>query len=319
MNLITDKKRPVVLIDCRDYRVDNITKVLQTAVDYLGGFKEYIAPGERVLIKPNLLAAYPPEASVTTHPSVVEAVVRHILYCGGQPFIGDSPAFGDLYDVAEKTGVMAICMKYGIPLIPFSNPVQVSTKDPWLKKIYIDKAVLEADRIINVPKLKTHVQVGFTGAVKNLFGCMPGKRKALWHFKAGDEDFRFGRLLLEIYRVVGPILHVVDGITIMEGNGPAQGIPKSLGLIGVSQDGLFLDRTLCDIIGLQVFSSEIFLTLSRYYNQSIDIREIKILGKPIQAFKGQNILLPSREPIRFDLIRILLSVLKHLKKKVVAK
>jgi len=306
----------VVLLNCKTYKVDEVTAILRKGGELLGGFKRFISPGDRVLIKPNLLAPYPPEASVTTHPSVIEGIIRHVLACGGQPFIGDSPAFGDVYTVAERAGIGPLCDKYGIPLVPFTEPVEVNVEDPWLKKIYIDKMVLEADVIINVPKLKTHVQVGFTGAVKNLFGCIPGKRKALWHFRAGDDDFRFGRLLIEIYRKIKPALNVIDGIVMMEGNGPAQGDPKPLGLIALSEDGLLLDRVICEIIGIQAFSTEIFSTLARYYNQPIDFREIDIAGDPVEYFKDQNIRLPVPEPIKFDILRIIISVLKHLKKKI---
>ena len=306
----------VVLLNCDTYKVDHVTTILRKGGEYLGGFSRFISPGDRVLIKPNLLAPYPPESAVTTHPSVIEGIIRHVLASGGQPFIGDSPAFGDVYTVAEKAGIAPLCDKYGIPLVPFTEPVEVSIQDPWLKKIYVDKIVLEADVIINVPKLKTHVQVGFTGAVKNLFGCIPGKRKALWHFKAGDEDHRFGRLLIETYKKIKPALNIIDGIVMMDGNGPAQGDPRPLGLVALSEDAFLLDRVICEIIGVPLFSTEVFSTLARYYNKPIDIRGITITGDPIELFKGHDIKLPVPEPIKFDIMRIIISVLKHLKKKI---
>ena len=306
---------PVVLSYCNDYRLDNVTKSLQTSLDHLGGIGKFISPGDKVLIKPNLLKGISPDACVTTHPAVIEAIVRIVLDHGGHPFIGDSPAFGDLSSVAVSTGMADICKQYSIPLTPFNSPVIVAVPDNMVRRIAIDRAALEADKIINVPKLKTHVQVGFTGGVKNLFGSVVGKRKAMWHFRAGDRDHIFGKMLLEVYKILNPSLHIIDGIIALEGNGPAKGNPRQLGLLGLSGDALSLDRVLCDIINIPVSSVEIFCALKRHFNLEVDIREIDIKGSPVSSFTGKKFVLPERMPIRFDLPRIMLSVLKHLKHK----
>ncbi len=312
-------KRLVVLSHCPDYQTENVSKTLQTVMDHLGGMEQFVSSGDRVLIKPNLLKGLPPEACVTTHPVVVEAVVRQVLDCGGRPFVGDSPAFGDLPAVAVSTGIEDICKRYGIPLVPFNNPVHVLVPDSWIKSISIDQAALEADKIINIPKLKTHVQVGFSGAVKNLFGCVVGKRKPLWHFKAGDRDHRFGKMLLDIYKILSPALHIIDGIIAMEGNGPVKGNPKNLGLIAASGDGLSLDRVLCEIMGLPVSSAEIFAALKLHYALKMDLDEIEIKGTPLSYFTDKDFVLPEREPIRFNLPRIAVSVLRHLKLRLTAR
>ncbi len=191
--------RTVALSQCPDYQRGNLEKSIRSIADHLGGVGQYVSKDDRVLIKPNLLKGSLPGECITTHPAIVEAVVRLVLDHGGRPFIGDSPAFGELSSVAKTTGMADICKRYNIPLHPFNSPVTVKVTDPFVRHLQIDKAVLEADKIINIPKLKTHVQVGFSGAVKNLFGCLSGKKKVLWHFKAGDKEHRFGRMLLEIY------------------------------------------------------------------------------------------------------------------------
>lgn len=310
---------PVALTHCPDYDTVNVTKALQVALDHLGGINRFISSGDRVLIKPNLIKDVPPEAHATTHPAVIEAVVRHVIDCGGRPFIGDSPAFGDLSTVAIKTGVANICKRYGIPLVSFSSPVHVNIPDPLVQRIAIDQAALDADRIINIPKLKTHTQVGMTAAVKNLFGCVVGKRKVVMHFKIGDMNHHFGRMLLEVYKVLNPALHIVDGIVAMEGDGPVNGDPRCLGLIAASSDGLALDRVICEIIGLPVASIEVFAALSRHYGKDIDIKDIEILGGPIRSFVHGNFIPPKRTPIRFSLPRIAASVLRHLKLKLMAR
>ena len=303
--------RTVALANCPDYQTGNVENSIRNILDHLGGFGQYVSKDDRVLIKPNLLKGSLPGECITTHPAVVEAVVRIIIDHGGRPFIGDSPAFGDLSAVAKVTGMADICKRYNIPLKPFNSPVAVKVSDPFVRTLHIDKAVLDADRIINIPKLKTHVQVGFSGAVKNLFGCLSGKKKVLWHFKAGDKEHRFGRVLLEIYNTVSPALHIVDAVIALEGDGPTKGDPKQVGLIAASVDALSLDRLLCEVVGLPVSSSEILEALKSHYGISINMGEITIKGDPLSNFTGNPFLLPERIPIRFSLTRITKSVLKH--------
>src|SRR3972149_3229414 len=311
--------RTVALANCPDYQTGNVENSIRNILDHLGGIRQYVSKDDRVLIKPNLLKASFPGECITTHPAVVEAVVRIIIDHGGRPFIGDSPAFGDLSAVAKVTGMADICKRYNIPLKPFNSPVAVKVSDPFVKTLHIDKAVLDADKIINIPKLKTHVQVGFSGAVKNLFGCLSGKKKVLWHFKAGDKERRFGRMLLEIYNTLCPALNIFDAVISLEGDEPTKGNPKQVGLIAASVDALSLDRLLCEVVGLPVSSSEILEALKSHYGTSINMEEIAIKGDPLNNFTGEPFMLPERIPIRFSLTRITGSVLKHFRTKAAAR
>ena len=311
--------RTVALANCPDYQTGNVENSIRNILDHLGGIRQYVSKDDHVLIKPNLLKGSLPGECITTHPSVVEAVVRIILDHGGRPFIGDSPAFGDLSAVAKATGMAAICKRYNIQLRTFNSPAAVKVSDPFVRTLHIDKAVLDADKIINIPKLKTHVQVGFSGAVKNLFGCLSGKKKVLWHFKAADKENRFGRMLLEINNTLSPALHIVDAVIALEGDGPTKGDPKQVGLIAASVDALSLDRLLCEVVGLPVSSSEILEALKSHYGTSINMGEIRIIGDTLNNFTGEPFMLPKRIPIRFSLTRITGSVLKHFRTKVASK
>ncbi len=311
--------RTVALSHCPDYQAGNVEKSVRDILDHLCGLGQYVSKDDRVLIKPNLLKGSLPGECITTHPAVVEAVVKLVLDCGGRPFIGDSPAFGELSAVARATGMADICKRYNIPLQSFNSPVAVKVSDPFVKTLHIDKAVLDADKIINIPKLKTHVQVGFSGAVKNLFGCLSGKKKVLWHFKAGDKERRFGRMLLEIYNTVSPALHIVDAVIALEGDGPTKGNPKQVGLIAASVDALSLDRVLCEIVGLPVLSSEVMAALKDHYGISLNTGEIIIRGSELKDFTGHPFAIPERMPIRFNIPRITKSVLQHYKLKIIAK
>lgn len=309
----------VSLSHCPDYETPNVTKAVQDTVDHLGGIRQFVSQGDTVLIKPNLIKGCPPEQALTTHPAVVESVVCQVLHAGGKPFIGDSPAFGELSSVAGITGMEDICRRHNIPLVHFNNPVRVSIQNEWIKSISIDRSALEADKIINIPKLKTHCQVGMSGAVKNLFGCVVGKRKPLLHFRAGDHNHRFGVMLLAIYNILHPVLNIVDGVIGMEGQGPTGGNPKYLGLIAASTNGPALDRVLCEIIGIPASSVEVLEALREHYNIQPDINKIKLSGTPLSSFAGKTFALPERIEIRFNLPRIALSVLKQIGLRLMAK
>ena len=109
--------------------------------------------------------------------------------------------------------------------------------------------VLEADFIIDLPKLKTHVMTGYTGAVKNLFGCIPGLQKAEWHTRFSDRE-RFGSMLIDLLQTVQPDMAVMDAVVGMQGDGPAGGEPREVGLILGSEDLLNLDLAACRMIGM---------------------------------------------------------------------
>jgi uncharacterized protein (DUF362 family) len=106
------------------------------------------------------------------------------------------------------------------------------------------------DVIINLPKFKTHSLTLLTLGVKNLFGCIPGPRKALWHLKAGEDRKTFAQILVDVYQIIHPSLTILDGIVGMEGNGPNSGQPIPLGLILASGDSLSLDQIVCDLLGV---------------------------------------------------------------------
>jgi len=109
---------------------------------------------------------------------------------------------------------------------------------------------MEADAVINLPKLKTHGQLRLTLAMKNLFGAVPGYRKLEWHYRAGHDAARFARMLYEIYRAVNPRLHLVDAIVSMDGLGPTGGRPNPTGFLAAGADGVAVDTVLAELVGV---------------------------------------------------------------------
>jgi len=239
----------VIFKECSDYE-----KAQETLRSILEGYSFLIKPGMKVFLKPNLLAPSLPEEGVTTHPAVLEAVLKFVLDCGGVPSVGDSPASSKGYQAAKKGGLIEVCERYKVPFEELDDPVEVTGS--VFKKIRISEKVLKSDLVINLPKLKAHSLMILTLAVKNTFGCVPGKDKTAWHIKALS-PMKMADLFIDIHQVVKPSLNILDGITGMEGNGPANGSVKNFGVIGVSENGFALDDAVCK--RLKVNPSRVFI------------------------------------------------------------
>lgn len=242
----------ISLIRQADYEPRAVYRAVKAAVDLLGGMKHFVFPGERILLKPNLLSPSFPEKAITTHPAVVRAIIDLVREAGGKPVIGDSPGMGTLIKAAEKAGIKEVAEQAGVELVEFDQPAEVKVPSDFrFKKVDVAKAALQADGIINLPKLKTHSQMTLTLCVKNLFGCVPGRRKAQWHFQAGVDRDQFAQMLLELYAFLKPRLNILDGILGMEGDGPGNGgTPRWTGMVAASTDGMALDRMVSELLGI---------------------------------------------------------------------
>ncbi len=212
------------------------------------------APGMRVLLKPNLLAGHPPEKAVSTHPDVVRGVILALQKRGVHKItLADSP--GGPYTpslmagVYKTSGLAAVCAETGVELYTACKSRAVPCEGKLVRRFELIEPVLEADYIINLPKLKTHVLTGMSGAVKNLFGCVPGLQKAEFHMRFPEKE-AFGQMLVDLCEQVKPGLHLVDGILGMEGDGPAGGTVRKAGLLLASEDPYSLDLALCRYMGM---------------------------------------------------------------------
>lgn len=213
-----------------------------------------IKEGSRVLIKPNLLAPARPEKAMVTHPLVVKAVAEYVIWKGGRLQISDSPAMGGFEKVLNESGIRDALKDMGVVFREFRESVALDTGEPF-KIIEIAKDALEADLLINVPKLKTHAQMLVTLGVKNLFGCIVGLRKPEWHFRTGVNRELFATLLVKIHHALRPAVTVLDGILAMEGQGPGRsGTPRELGVIAASDDTYALDIAVCKMLGIDPYS-----------------------------------------------------------------
>ena len=248
-DLLGERLYQVSVQRVEDYSPERVQQGLLELLEPLGGMARYVKSGERVLIKPNLLSAKPPEAAVTTHPEVLRAVILQVQAAGGVALVGDSPGIGSARRVAERSGMLRVIEETGAQFVPFTESVPVAGGGTF-REFELARPYLEADRLINIPKLKTHEMMTMTCCVKNLFGAIVGTQKAAWHLKAGADKELFAEMLLEVYRLREPDLSIVDAVVAMEGNGPGSGDPCQVGLLLAGDNAVAVDTIAAEIAGI---------------------------------------------------------------------
>jgi uncharacterized protein (DUF362 family)/Pyruvate/2-oxoacid:ferredoxin oxidoreductase delta subunit len=276
----------VAIVRCSDY--SNVKDAIRESLTLIGGLEKIISPGNRVLLKPNVLAVRPPEDAVTTHPAVVSAMCELVLEAGGIPVIGDGsgivrPGSTSTLQAFKASGIEDAASGCGAELINFETSGYVEVEVPnagQFSRLHIAKAILDADVIISLPKLKTHELTLYTGAVKNFFGVIPQKNRKQAH--ALEDRDRFGNAVVDIYSIVKPQLAIMDGIVGMEGNGPSNGTPVSAGVVMASYDCVALDIVASELIGidpLKVPTNK--AALSRGFGKE----HPEIVGTPLEEVK----------------------------------
>ena len=305
-------KSKVHLQKIENYSLDKIESFVRDALSIIDEKGALFSSGQKVLLKPNLLRGFSPENCVTTNPIVVESVCRLLKdYSVGQITISDSPALGSLEAVASKAGYDPLKKKYGVKIVPLTDPIPFESEEgiPHLK---IAGCLQEFDRIINLPKVKSHCQMTMTLATKNLFGLVIGKRKPILHCLVKNDKVKFGKMLIDIARHVNPCLTLADGIEAMQGQGPVHGTPYPLGVLLASTDMTALDRVAAEIIKFpinKVYALEA-ARLKGYGNYDLD--KIEISGVTDLAKLAVSDFEPARAmDISFNPYRIMKSFLKQ--------
>ena len=290
----------VFLSPCNTYDRKHVDQKIREAFAAFGGVNAIVQPGRRALVKPNLLLSAAPDQAVTTHPAVIEAILKLLLDAGARVTIGDSPGFGSAARVAAKAGIADVAGRLGVPIVEFNDSVEVAAPDGSLfRKIQVARAALEADAIINVPKFKTHGQMTLTLAVKNLFGCVVGRRKAQWHMAAGRDRDAFARLLLELWRLLAPSFNIVDGIVGMDGNGPSAGRARPIGVLLAGDDALAVDRTAARIAGLDDERFPLVGAARKIGRFDASLREIEVIGGTVDDVALDDFELPAAVDVEF--------------------
>jgi uncharacterized protein (DUF362 family)/ferredoxin len=279
----------VSLVRCADYSRQSVLESVRRAIDLLGGIESFVLPGDKVLLKPNLLQPADPEKHITTHTEVIYAAAKVLIDHGCSVVIADSPgtppysvkALRNLYRasgldrVAEELGV-ELSLDTGCADVP--NP-----HGKLIKRFQIVNPALEADAVVVVSKAKTHVQTGMTGAAKNMFGLVPGLEKSALHARLQSiEDF--SDMILDLNELIRPRLQIVDAVVGMEGNGPSAGSPRKIGALLASPDYSAADVVLSKIMSfhpLEVSTIRAAVSRGRLLE---DLSDVCVLGEKLDDF-----------------------------------
>ncbi|MEM6253011.1 MAG: DUF362 domain-containing protein [Cyanobacteria bacterium P01_D01_bin.156] len=300
----------VSLLKATSYDIEQLEQQLRNLLAPLGGMETYVKPGQRVLLKPNLLTGSRPTKECTTRPEVVYCVAKLVQEVGGNPFLGDSPAFGSAHGVAKANGLLQWAEKLDLPIVELHGKrYQLAETEKDFNNLLLSKEAMDADVVINLPKVKSHVQLTLTLGVKNLFGCVPGKMKAWWHMEAGKDCQRFAQMLVETAQAINPDLTILDGIIGHEGNGPSGGEPRPLGVLGASVNVYALDRAMLDV--LQVTPSQI-PTVAASQQLGLCPKDIEFVLQSPSELSVDDWQLPTKMmPIDFGMPRVMKSTFKH--------
>lgn len=270
-------KNTVILQPCPDYSPETIRQALEAVLDKA----DWIVPGMKIGLKVNLLSGSEPEKSVTTHPSFVEELTRILVERGAQVTIGDSPGGtftkSHLDKVYEKTQ-MTNAVRAGAKLNDNFEETQTSFMEAYTMKTFSYTSWLdEVDAIINCSKMKTHAMMTMTGAVKNMFGTIPGTTKPKYHMRYPNH-MEFAHMLVDINEYFKPQLCIQDAVEAMEGNGPNTGTTRYVGCLLASTSPYALDMVEATIMGLK---REDVPTLEAAYQRGLgpkDISEVIVEG-----------------------------------------
>ncbi|MEJ2254301.1 MAG: DUF362 domain-containing protein [Nitrospirota bacterium] len=240
---------PTVIVRTSSYDYERLREDVFAILGSLD--RGLIKEGSQVLLKPNFLAPARPGQAITTHPLVIRAAAEYALLRGARVRVSDSPAMGSFEKILAETGTTEALRGLPVTCEELGEPRRVPLRDGRLGALVLSAHALDAPVLINLPKLKTHSQMGLTLAVKNLFGCVVGFAKPEWHFRVGEDRELFAEVLVSISEVFRPAITLMDGVLAMEGAGPGtRGTPRELGLLLGSDDALALDQTVCRMLGM---------------------------------------------------------------------
>jgi uncharacterized protein (DUF362 family)/NAD-dependent dihydropyrimidine dehydrogenase PreA subunit len=295
-------KSKVAVIRCESYDEETVYRAVSRGVELLGGIGAFVRKGEKILMKPNVLAGSFPELAVTTHPAVFAAVARALSGSGAALSYGDSPGFGKPADALAKSGLSPVAERYGITLADFERGQSVENPSGLVgKRFDLANAALEADGIVSLPKMKTHALTRVTGAVKNQFGCVYGLNKAAFHVRVPNQ-VQFSRMLVDLNLMLKTRLFVMDGIQAMEGNGPRGGKPVAMNCLILSADPVAVDATFCRMIDLD---SSFIPTITHGVERGLgkaDVADIEYLGDDPASFRKPDFDVVRKPVVETDML-----------------
>jgi uncharacterized protein (DUF362 family)/Pyruvate/2-oxoacid:ferredoxin oxidoreductase delta subunit len=287
-------KAKVSIVRVQEYDFAQIREATHRCLDLIGGLGSLIRPGDKVVLKINHLSpASSPDRGVVTHPIFVEAILYLLKDYSLNITVGDDIE-STATDGFAVSGFREMCKRAGVGLINFKEKgfVEIECDGVFLDKVHVSKAALDADVLINLPKLKTHSLTVLTGGVKNIYGTIPNGLRTRFHGEYVRPQ-NFGQVLVDIFSAIKPHLTIMDGIAAMEGEGPASGSLREVGVILASQDTVALDAVATKIIGLDPM--DIYTT--KYATERRlgvgNLQDIEVVGERLEDVTVPDFKLPA--------------------------
>jgi len=286
----------VYAVLCEDY--EQAPEKIEELLGMMGGMRRFVTSDDSVVLKPNLLMASKPEKAVTTHPSVVSAVGSLLKPLSKNIVLVDSPGSGYPYNKWTLERVYRACgMEQAAHEAGFELNMDVSyspvayAQGKLTKRFEVLTPIQRSDCIINLCKMKTHMFMIMTGAVKNMFGVIPGYTKAAYHAKLRDTRY-FAGMLLDLCVFTSPRLSIMDAVWAMEGNGPNAGIPRKVGYLLASESPLALDVVAGECMGIEPAKNPLLVEAAHRGMKPSCIEDVEIHGAEIRNMKVSGFRLP---------------------------
>lgn len=286
----------VAAVRCPGYDPEAVRRSLEECLGHLGGLGRWVRPGLRVLVKLNHLGDHPPEEAIIVHPTVTEALSVLLKEAGAEVTVGDGLDRPGL-EGFRQSGTLEAARRAGVGLVNFKGAPYPPVDVPggrFLQQVPIAQAAREADLIVNLVKMKTHVLTLLTGAIKNTYGFLPaGLRQNLHREYVSPEDF--AGVVVDIFQARPPRLHVVDAVVALEGYGPSRGgRPRWVGLLLASEDAVALDAVLGALMGYGPREVATTRIAAERGLGAGDPAQIEIRGVPLEEVKPVGFALPER-------------------------
>jgi uncharacterized protein (DUF362 family)/NAD-dependent dihydropyrimidine dehydrogenase PreA subunit len=287
----------VYIVKCDSY--DAAEEKMAELFRLMGGVEKFAFRNEKIVLKVNILRGAKPDKAVSTHPAVVSAVARLLNKAGNESIAADSPGSGYKYNkiTLEKTyqtcGLVEASKESGFELNLDCTYQEVSfTEGKLIKRFEVITPILQNKGVFNLCKMKTHVFMVMTGAVKNNFGVIPGLTKPGYHAKLHDTQ-HFADMLLDLAEFVSPRLSIMDAIVAMEGDGPGLGTPRKVGLLLGSTNQLALDIVAAEIMGITREQNPVLLAAEKRGMIPNDIKDVEVVGEDLSHIRIRDFKLPS--------------------------
>jgi uncharacterized protein (DUF362 family) len=262
---------------------DDVSDIVAEAVAASG-----LRGKKRIFVKPNLShPEYLP--GVVTSPVVMHQLVGLLRDGNSEVIVGESNGFNyPCWTAFDKTGMQKAVESAGGTAINLSEDkvVEVKFSDGCpLKRLFLPKTILDSDAVVDLPLMKTHEFMAYSGALKNLFGCVPSNKRIYLHPYLPEVFYR-------LYTLFKPQLTIMDARVGIEGNGPTKGKPVKMDLMLTGNDALALD-----IVAAKVMMLDWKKTYLNYIANKAGFHEadIQMEGLPIDAVAHKF------EPPRIDL------------------